>query len=41
MLEVVGEIPKAASLDDGLTKAAADIKGLVPKCKDSIASAGS
>jgi hypothetical protein len=41
MLETVGDIPKADSLDDGLKKAGAEITALVPKCKDSVASAGS
>jgi hypothetical protein len=41
MLEIVGDIPKAPSLDEGLQKAGDDISALVPKCKDSVASAGS
>jgi hypothetical protein len=40
MLEIVGDIPKAANIDDGLKQAGDDITALVPKCKDSVASAG-
>jgi anti-sigma factor RsiW len=40
MLEIVGEIPKAGSVDDGLNQAADQVTALVPKCKDSVASAG-
>ena len=40
MLEIVGEIPGAENIDEGLQKAADDIKAMVPKCKDSVASAG-
>jgi hypothetical protein len=41
MLEIVGEIPSAGSIDEGLQKAGDDIKALAPKCKESVASAGS
>ena len=34
MLEIVGDIPKAPSLDEGLKTAADDVTALVPKCKD-------
>jgi hypothetical protein len=40
MLEIVGEIPKAGSVDEGLKQAADQVTALVPKCKDSVASAG-
>jgi hypothetical protein len=40
MLEIVGEIPKAASVDAGLKQAADDLTALWPTCKDSVASAG-
>jgi hypothetical protein len=40
MLEIVGEIPKAASVEAGLKQAADEITALAPKCKDSVASAG-
>jgi hypothetical protein len=40
MLEIVGEIPKAASVEEGLKQAADEITALAPKCKDSVASAG-
>ena len=40
MLEIVGEIPKAANVDEGLQQAADEIKALAPKCKESVASAG-
>jgi uncharacterized protein HemX len=40
MLEIVGDIPSAASLDEGLTQAAGEVKALVPKCKDAVAAAG-
>jgi uncharacterized protein HemX len=39
-IEIVAEIPKAPSLDEGLKSAADEVKALVPKCKDSIAAAG-
>jgi hypothetical protein len=39
MLEIVGEIPKAPNVDEGLQQAADDIKALAPKCKDSVAAA--
>jgi hypothetical protein len=41
MVEIVGDIPSAASLDEGLKQAADEVKALVPKCKDSVAAAGS
>jgi hypothetical protein len=40
MLEIVGDIPKAPNLDEGLEQAGDDVTALVPKCKDSVASAG-
>ena len=40
MLEIVGEIPSAASIDEGLKNAAGEVKALVPKCKDALAAAG-
>jgi chromosome segregation ATPase len=40
MLEIVGEIPKAGSVDEGLEQAADQVTALAPKCKDSVASAG-
>jgi hypothetical protein len=40
MLEIVGEIPKAASIDEGLKQAADEITALAPKRRDSVASAG-
>lgn len=40
MLEIVGDIPKAPNLDEGLQQAGDDVKALAPKCKDSVASAG-
>jgi hypothetical protein len=40
-IEIVGGIPSAPSLDEGLKSAAEQLKALVPKCKDSIAAAGS
>jgi hypothetical protein len=40
MLEIVGEIPQADNIDEGIQKAGDDIKALAPKCKDSVASAG-
>ena len=40
MLEIVGEIPSADNVDAGLQKAATDITALVPKCQESVASAG-
>ena len=39
MLEIVGEIPKAANIDEGLKQAGDEIKALAPKCKDSVAAA--
>ena len=36
-----GDIPKADNLDDGLKQAGDELTALVPKCKDSVASAGS
>jgi hypothetical protein len=39
MLEIVGEIPKAPSIDEGLKQAADEITALAPKCKDSVAGA--
>ena len=39
MLEIVGQIPKAASVDEGLKQAGDEIKALAPKCKDSVAAA--
>jgi hypothetical protein len=33
-------IPKAPSVEGGLKSAAEEIEALVPKCKDSVASAG-
>jgi chromosome segregation ATPase len=41
MLEIVGDIPKASNIDEGLQKAGDDVKALAPKCKESVASAGS
>jgi hypothetical protein len=40
MLEVVGDIPKASSAEEGVKAAGDEITALVPKCKDSVASAG-
>jgi hypothetical protein len=40
MLEIVGEIPNAGSVDEGLKQAADQVTALAPKCKDSVASAG-
>jgi hypothetical protein len=40
MLEIIGEIPKAGSVDEGLKQAADEVTALVPKCKDSVATAG-
>ena len=40
MLEIVGGIPKAGSVDEGLNQAADQVTALAPKCKDSVASAG-
>jgi hypothetical protein len=40
MVEIVGDIPEAPSLDEGLKNAADRVTALVPKCKDSIAAAG-
>jgi hypothetical protein len=39
-IEIVGDIPSAPSLDDGLETAAGEVTALVPKCKESIAAAG-
>jgi chromosome segregation ATPase len=39
-VEIVGDIPKAPSLDEGLKNAADQINALVPECKDSVAAAG-
>jgi hypothetical protein len=41
MLEIVGDIPEAGSLEEGLKIAGDQVSALVPKCKDSVASAGS
>jgi hypothetical protein len=40
MLEIVGDIPKALSAEEGVKAAGDEITALVPKCKDSVASAG-
>jgi hypothetical protein len=40
MLEIVGGIPKAGSVAEGLKQAADQVTALAPKCKDSVASAG-
>jgi hypothetical protein len=40
MLEIVGDIAKAGSVDQGLKQAADQVTALAPKCKDSVASAG-
>jgi hypothetical protein len=40
MLEIVVEIPKAGSLEDGMQQAGEDMEAFAPKCKDSVASAG-
>ena len=40
MLEIVGDIPKGSSPEEGLKAAGDEITALVPKCKDSVASAG-
>jgi hypothetical protein len=40
MLEIVGDIPKASSPDEGLKAAGDEVTALVPKCKESVASAG-
>jgi hypothetical protein len=34
MLEIVGQIPKAASVDEGLEQAGEQVTALAPKCKD-------
>ena len=39
MLEIVGQIPKAASVEEGLKQAGDEVKALAPKCKDSVAAA--
>jgi hypothetical protein len=41
MLEIVGDIPEAGSLEEGLKIAGDQVSALVPTCKDSVASAGS
>ena len=40
MLEIVGDIPKASSPEEGLKAAGDEVTALVPKCKESVASAG-
>ena len=40
MLEILGQIPEAENVDAGLQSASDEITALVPKCKDSVASAG-
>ena len=40
MLEIVGDIPKASSPEEGLKAAGDEVTALVPKCKQSVASAG-
>ena len=40
MLEIVGEIRKAASVDEGVKQAADEVTALAPQCKDSVATAG-
>ena len=40
MLEIVGQIPKAESPEAGLQAASDEITALVPKCKESMATAG-
>jgi hypothetical protein len=40
MVEIFGQIPKAASVDEGLKQAGEQVTALAPKCKDSVASAG-
>ena len=40
MYEIVGDSPKAMDLDGGVKQAGDNVAALVPKCKDSIASAG-
>ncbi len=40
MLEIVDGIPKAGSIDEGLTQAADQVTALAPKGKESVASAG-
>ena len=39
MLEIVGQIPKAPTVDEGLKQAADEITALAPKCKESVAAA--
>jgi hypothetical protein len=40
MLEIVGDIPEASDIEAGIKTAGDEITALVPKCKDSVASAG-
>lgn len=40
MLEIVGDIPKASSAEEGVQAAGDEITALVPKCQESVASAG-
>ena len=40
LLEIIGQIPKAENVDAGLQAASADVTALVPKCKESVATAG-
>ena len=41
MLEIVGQIPQAESAEAGLQTASEEITALVPKCKESVTTAGS